>query len=571
MARERKVFPRETVAHLWVHKAQDEARDAGGNFYFTGPTLYSYGSHFVCGHHMPDAYAVDGSPLVIINANTYSNTTARHMAAMRQALPRYFERFEIPGLRSDDVYSIERHGARSLADKALAAMRDAARDAAFPRIKQPRRAAAIESAQRFAAIARHLATVDVGRRDLEKEKRANARAVLRGLPAADAFPAIVLTGEHATNAKDAARLCEEFASLVARDEYRESARVFAARFNNAAAKVETYATEFAAGNVSEAWDAVRSAETARGLAESCADLFDNARNSFRMGKQSLPAGMAKRAQAIAAMLPELKAREAVEQRAGHVNKFAHEMGRARYLLAHDRASSYDMAHTLSALDTACGNCATLDTPEEQAARVTALQALRNEVDAYATATAGERARYALEQARRELSDGGFNAVEGLLQQAERIARNETESETERDAINREAAVIRAQWATATEAQRVELIAEWRNGRGSVLDRDMTQTDGGALLRVRGGVIETSWGASVPVSVAPLVWRAATQCRTAHAAHEFTRETAPRLGPFTLDHIGADGSITAGCHFIQFDEVRRVAVTLGYITEQEPAA
>lgn len=53
-ARIRRVFPRDEVAHLWAHKAQDGARDAGGNFFFTGATLYSYGRHYVIAHILAD-------------------------------------------------------------------------------------------------------------------------------------------------------------------------------------------------------------------------------------------------------------------------------------------------------------------------------------------------------------------------------------------------------------------------------------------------------------------------------------------------------------------------------------
>lgn len=50
MSRQKQVFPRNTVAQLWAHKAQDQARDPSGNFYFTGPTIYSYGSLIIGCH-----------------------------------------------------------------------------------------------------------------------------------------------------------------------------------------------------------------------------------------------------------------------------------------------------------------------------------------------------------------------------------------------------------------------------------------------------------------------------------------------------------------------------------------
>ena len=42
----RHVYPNHEIPHLWVHQSQDEARNSTGSFYFEGPTIYSYGSHF---------------------------------------------------------------------------------------------------------------------------------------------------------------------------------------------------------------------------------------------------------------------------------------------------------------------------------------------------------------------------------------------------------------------------------------------------------------------------------------------------------------------------------------------
>jgi DNA-directed RNA polymerase subunit RPC12/RpoP len=67
------------VAHLWASGGQDSARNAGsGNFYFSGDTIYSYGSHF------PIARLVPGA--VLMTTRSYSNTTAKHIGFVRQAL-----------------------------------------------------------------------------------------------------------------------------------------------------------------------------------------------------------------------------------------------------------------------------------------------------------------------------------------------------------------------------------------------------------------------------------------------------------------------------------------------------
>lgn len=76
------VFPNvSTVAHMWANKQQDSARYSGGNFYYEGDTIYSYGSHFPIARHIE----YNGKKAVLFTLNTYSNTTAKHIHVVRQA------------------------------------------------------------------------------------------------------------------------------------------------------------------------------------------------------------------------------------------------------------------------------------------------------------------------------------------------------------------------------------------------------------------------------------------------------------------------------------------------------
>lgn len=179
----RQVFDREMVAHLWAHKAQDSARVASGNFYFVGPALYSYGPHFVCAYHMPDEYSVDGRPVALLNADGYSVTTARHMHAVRQALPGGVVRVEMPRLDENMVRSIGRHGAGAIIEPMVDELRTLADKAANPRIRPDTRGALFRAARSIRAHALHVASVDAGRRDLDAERRRAARATARMLAA----------------------------------------------------------------------------------------------------------------------------------------------------------------------------------------------------------------------------------------------------------------------------------------------------------------------------------------------------------------------------------------------------
>lgn len=110
MAKQKQVFPRDTVAHLWAHKAQDCARDPGGNFYFTGPTIYSYGAHFAMAHILDERHGAALAGVVLINDESRSNTTSKHQSIMRGALTRQQREnaLYVPGMNDDTARAIDR-------------------------------------------------------------------------------------------------------------------------------------------------------------------------------------------------------------------------------------------------------------------------------------------------------------------------------------------------------------------------------------------------------------------------------------------------------------------------------
>jgi hypothetical protein len=88
----------------------------------------------------------------------------------------------------------------------------------------------------------------------------------------------------------------------------------------------------------------------------------------------------------------------------------------------------------------------------------------------------------------------------------------------------------------------------------------------AYLRVAGDVVETTQGARVPLGhvqralpiIGRLIERGEAYQRNGHTIH---------LGPYVLDSIAADGTVTAGCHTFKPDEVRRF---LGVLATLPPA-
>lgn len=86
-----KVFENSMVAHVWAQRTQDEGRSNNGNFYFVGPVLYSYGSHFVVG-------VIDERGRAWLNTDGYSSTTAKHKSYAWRAVSRAFRVPSLTGI-----------------------------------------------------------------------------------------------------------------------------------------------------------------------------------------------------------------------------------------------------------------------------------------------------------------------------------------------------------------------------------------------------------------------------------------------------------------------------------------
>lgn len=90
----RTVLDNAGVAHVWAQDSQDYGRSNNGNFFFQGPALYSYGTHFLVGRIMPDGVA-------LLNADSYSVSTSQHQADARGAVS-HRTSYSLPGLTELD-------------------------------------------------------------------------------------------------------------------------------------------------------------------------------------------------------------------------------------------------------------------------------------------------------------------------------------------------------------------------------------------------------------------------------------------------------------------------------------
>lgn len=93
--RKRRVFPTDEVPHLWIHQAQEDARNKQYNLYFEGPTIYS------CRDSFPVASIVTRGKkkAVLVTARTCGARTAWHIWAAKRAIPDKVPQFCVPNVK----------------------------------------------------------------------------------------------------------------------------------------------------------------------------------------------------------------------------------------------------------------------------------------------------------------------------------------------------------------------------------------------------------------------------------------------------------------------------------------
>jgi hypothetical protein len=101
------------------------------------------------------------------------------------------------------------------------------------------------------------------------------------------------------------------------------------------------------------------------------------------------------------------------------------------------------------------------------------------------------------------------------------------------------------------------LEKWILGETNYLPYDCRPIDGSVKLRIRDDKLETSQLASVPLPHAIRVFQFVKLCRERGETWQRNGKTL-RVGNFQVDRVDADGSFRAGCHFIQWPEIERVA-------------
>jgi hypothetical protein len=159
----------------------------------------------------------------------------------------------------------------------------------------------------------------------------------------------------------------------------------------------------------------------------------------------------------------------------------------------------------------------------------------------------------------------FDAIEHKRAEREAKANAPGAAEKrERDRARREEAKERK----AAEARRLAVLAAtdklaaWRQGANVLLPYAAREDqNGGALLRVHNGELQTSQGARVPLADAIKVFRFVKLCKERGEAWHRNGRTLP-VGAFQVDHVAPNGTFRAGCHLIHWPEIEAAATAAG---------
>lgn len=115
-------------------------------------------------------------------------------------------------------------------------------------------------------------------------------------------------------------------------------------------------------------------------------------------------------------------------------------------------------------------------------------------------------------------------------------------------------IANEKFALEVEAKAVEWIAGER-------DHFPAGSSGKVYMRIEDDEVVTSLGARFPVRHARRVFPHIEACRTNEKAWHRNGKTLP-VGHFQIDSIDTNGTVKAGCHTIEFDEIARIYGLIG---------
>lgn len=507
----RKVVPSDAVCHLWAHKAQDEARTPSSNCYFTGPTLYSYGSHFVVAHH-----AENGR--VLWNDDTRSNTTSGHQTDARRAMTQqqWRDALHFPSLSSDNVREVD----NAIKTKTLPAKTaKALHDEIVTQVKKTANMKhgsgpfehCLSTALRYEVTLRYVYSLT--------RKKYPLPAVPDAPPVDKAERAVWIL----TFAKK--QIVEDFESAL-----------------SAAGRDYQYQPY---------GDDAYKLQSQINMLESSAGYLNQADRLYAMlhpGKVSAKVKALRKV--IAPKLGQARADLAEHQRVGAIKAIDHTV--AQYFLRLRTPGHHTYTHNIHSTLTTAKKLL----PETDM-RITALQRAVRKANAAATLRSAETLRTEFASAFNADSAQRFSDAKRQYQSV--IARAEVLTsplgihllkplQANIDHARTRLAQIDADIA----AKHATVIADWIAGTSST----KPPYEAGTFARINGSNIETTHGASVPIEHACRLARVFDRVVSA-GGKAWDDGSGPMVGHYRVNSIGADGTLVIGCHHFNPTEATRL--------------
>ena len=495
------VFDNGMTAHVWAQQRQESGRSHNGNFFFSGRSIYSYGSHYVAGYVAP-------GPLYLVNGDDSTMTTkGKHLPAVRRAIDygrgAFSNSATVPSL--GDIAHIFDGLCCNRLSKAEAQRQIARQIESGPADWPGPEAAARLYVAAGMAPGKAQSKAEAGGKRVERaEAKRKAAAARRAL--------------------DQEARCAK--GIFARDTPQRAAHVVRGLLQEAAS------------------------ESRWGQERKEAEAAEESRDYFRAAKAAKAKGWTRIAAHCRACYQATRVELKRYQAAGQ-----------RY---QERAACHSAIHTLRGMAEslravavesqykAWGSDKTAElTAAEKAKRAQAIAgAYAAQIDAARTITGSPFAWAA--------GAAGLGRLNRLIDGLERL--------------KAQSLAIAGQHMQAAQAEARESwlaggshTAQYSTGR-------LVDSEGGALLRaeaierddsgqITGGILRTSWGATVPLAHAIRAFQFLKLCRQTGRAWQANGHTI-RVGHFRVDSIDANGNFRAACHRINWQEVSRLAESLG---------
>lgn len=546
----RKVLSPEMVAHVWANKSQDEARNSGETFYFTGPTIYSYGSHFAIAHHLDNG-------VVLWNNAGYSNTTSRHKSHAWRALSRtqIAAHISVNGLNSDLVRNLEYCRTNAAA---AGKMPDLVQSCINSVVSCIESIVGMRSADKMAGALHSAKGYETTGRALCEYVKQGKKAPKWPLPALPDFvPADKAERDSFVRSIAKSSLMEVSNKALAA--FKTSHAGITANLNNpdiasyeassllgsiksAHANLQKAARHYTMANPGKTLPRLKAyekqlgadAETAKQIAhavrirETLAGMRSMVKTISKFSRSAND--MAKRAQYVSRNIEGLV--QAYTEYAPTVPAIA------AYAWIVARAQNIDVWHQAErALSRAESQLASARSYKEGSERHIASHG-RDMAGYFKDAAAAYKRTIA--ELRHVAPCTAF-----MKYKAEQIESMRIEAgDYVRDAVARE------------QAAQAQVIADWKAGISNV----RPSFDAGTFARINGDIVETSRGASVPLEHACRLARIARRL-IGHGGKTWSDGTGPQVGHFRVSSIFDDGSAVIGCHEFDADESMRVLALL----------